>query len=155
MRNQILSKSTLVAPSLALAVFSTQASAASIGDLAGGQWTTELQSLFLFGGIAFAFVGFILVGICLYGIASIKVFPNAPGSQRFESAGVGGLFAGALASAGLIVLSSLVAYFFGSVAGDSADTDAFDRLKSSSIQYQKAPSTTVAEIDLTALEAKV
>ncbi|WP_370239518.1 hypothetical protein [Neptunomonas phycophila] len=134
-----LAVSMVVLPSLAFAATD------SLGDLMSGHGNTELKSWFSMALLVFAFVGFLVSGGCLLGMAMIKMAPNSPATQKFEQAGMGGLFMGAIIGGAIMSLGGLASYFMGTVLGDGADTGAFDRLKSSSmIESSYTPNTAIA-----------
>lgn len=114
---------------------SNSALAESVGQLLSGHGTSELKSLFQFGALVFAFIGFIIAGICLVGMAMIKLAPSSPATQRFEQAGMGGLMIGAMLGGALCTLTTLVYMFMGTAAGEGADAGALDKLKAST-EYQ-------------------
>lgn len=107
----------------------------SFGTLLAGHGTTELKSFFQFIALLFSFVGFIMAGICLIGMGMIKLAPNNPATQKFEQAGMGGLFIGAMVGSVLGALTTVVYMLIGTAAGTGADTSVFDKLKAGSV-YQ-------------------
>ncbi|WP_299201891.1 hypothetical protein [uncultured Amphritea sp.] len=114
---------------------SNSALADSVGGLLSGHGTSELKAYFQFAALFFAFVGFIIAGICIIGMGMIKLAPNSPATSRFETAGMGGLAMGAMLGGALCTLTTLVYMLMGTAGGDSADGGALDKLKAST-EYQ-------------------
>lgn len=140
--------------SLLLLAIPEIAFADSIGNLLNpsGHGGSELKSYFNFAVLAFAFVGFIIAGICLVGMAMIKMAPNNPNTQKFEQAGMGGLFVGMLLGGALMTLSGLAYLLIGTALGSSGETDALDSLKSGAIEM--APDHLIARLDLSVIPVK-
>ncbi|WP_286241095.1 hypothetical protein [Neptuniibacter halophilus] len=127
----------------------------SFGQHLSDHGVKEMGLLFNVLTLGAAFVGFVLGLVCLYGMASIKMFPNSPGAQKFEQAGMGGLAIGLVICMFMIVFGSAVYYFIGTAAGTEADTSAFDKLKGSAIEHRLTPvGQELASLETLTLTAK-
>ncbi|SIQ99431.1 hypothetical protein SAMN05421647_11354 [Marinobacterium stanieri] len=126
-------KSVIAASAFALMSANALAAGESLGSMAQGHWADEAGGIFQFVILAFAFVGVVIAGTCLIGMAMIKMAPNNPATQKFEQAGTGNLGMGALFGAGLAALMTVLGFFIGTAAGTDADTDGLNRLRGSSI----------------------
>lgn len=114
----------------------------------------ELSNFFTILTIGGALVGFVIGLVCLFGMASIKMYPNSPVAQKFETAGMGGLFVGLILGGAMMAFGTIAYMFIATAGGSGADTSAFDKLKGSSIEYRITPKgQSLASLESTILKA--
>lgn len=125
---------------------SVSAAGKTVGEHLKDHGVTELSNFFVFATVAAAFVGFIIVILCLSGMATIKLAANSPMGQKAESIGMMNFGLGTVIGGAMGVAGTIFYFLVASAAGSDADTSAFDKLKSSSIEHSQV-NDSIARMD--------
>lgn len=154
--NKLLVKCLAAFPLLFVSATAFANSKQSLGQHVAGHGVSEISNFFSFLSVGVAFIGFAVTAACLVGMATIKLYANSPMGQKAEAIGMMNFFIGGIIGAALAALGTIFYMFVFTAVGSSADTSAFDKLKSSSIEMKVVPvGQVLVDLDTPTIEAQV